>query len=150
MSGSIPDRSPSSTSSKDQFALAAKPKTKKQKRLSPVSIRFSEQELERLKAEAGARSLNGHIRHRLFGSVAKTRRAPSSARPDSALLSRLLRNLGDWDFTWALKELELGVDDGIILLDVETCKALRGACADIATMRSELTRALGLRKQANQ
>lgn len=150
MSGSIPDRSPSSTSSKDQFALAAKPRAKKQKRPSPVSIRFSVEELERLKAEAGARSLNGHIRHRLFGTTTKTRRAPSSARPDAALLSRLLRNLGEWDVTWALKELELGVDEGVILLDIDTCSALRGACADIAAMRSELTRALGLRDHASR
>jgi uncharacterized protein related to proFAR isomerase len=60
----------------------------------------------------------------------------------------LLRNLGDWDLTWALKELELGVDEGVILLDVDTCATLRGACADIATMRAELMRALGLRDQA--
>lgn len=150
MSGQQPDRFANLSSSKDQFALAAKPNAKKRKRPSPVSVRFSEEELERLKAEAGSRSLNGYIRHRLFESVAKTRRAPSSTRPDNALLSRLLRNLGDWDLTWALKELELGVDEDVILLDVETCKALRMACADIAAMRSELTRALGLQDQGKR
>lgn len=150
MSGQQPDRFANPSSSKDQFALAAKPNAKKRTRPSPVSVRFSEEELERLKAEAGSRSLNGYIRQRLFGSVAKTRRAPSSARPDNALLSRLLRNLGEWDLTWALKELELGVDEGVILLDVETCEALRGACADIAAMRSKLLTALGLRNRANQ
>lgn len=132
-----------------QFNASASQKPTKRKRPSPVSVRFSEAELDRLKAEAGARSLNGHIRHRLFGSNTKTRRAASSARPDTALLSRLLRNLGDWDLTWALKELELGVDEGVILLDVETCNALREPCADIAAMRSAVMRALGLRNQAN-
>jgi len=150
MSGRPLDRSANFPSPKDQFALAAEPKAKKRKRLSPVSVRFSEEELARLKTEAGARSLNGYIRHRLFGSTAKTRRAPSSTRPDAALLSRLLRNLGDWDLTWALKELELGIDEGVILLDVETCRTLREACADITAMRSELMRALGLRNQAKQ
>ncbi|MFN3226809.1 MAG: hypothetical protein ACE360_11240 [Hyphomicrobiales bacterium] len=148
MSGPSPDRAANFT--RDQFAHAAKPKAKKQKRPSPVSIRFSVQELERLKAEAGARSLNGHIRHRLFGTATKTRRAPSSARPDAALLSQLLRNLGEWDLTWALKELELTVDEGVIVLDIETCDAVRGACADIAAMRQELMRALGLRNQTSR
>lgn len=138
------------SSSQEHFKLASDPKPKKRKRPSPVSIRFSEDELKRLKNEAGARSLNGHIRYRLFGSTAKTRRAPSSARPASILLSRLLRNLGDWDLSWALKELELGVDEGVILLDVETCEALRGACTDIAIMRQELMRALGLRNRSKQ
>lgn len=150
MSGRHPDHSTKLPSAKDQFAPAAEPKPKKRKRPSPVSVRFSEEELARLKAEAGARLLNGYLRHRLFGSAAKTRRAPSSARPDAALLSRLLRNLGEWDLTWALKELELGVDEGVILLDVETCASLRQARADIAVMRHDLTHALGLRDQAGQ
>lgn len=150
MSGAGTSQSRAEQSSKSAFADAASKQPSKAKRPSPVSIRFSADELERLKAEAGSRSLNGYIRRRLFGSSAKTRRAPSSARPDIALLSKILRNLGSWDLTWALKELELGVDEGMVLLDVETCSALRGACADIAAMRTELTRALGLRNQAQQ
>lgn len=137
-------------SSQEHFKLASELKPEKRKRPSPISIRFSEQELEQLKAEAGSRSLNGYIRYRLFGSAIKTRRAPSSAKPDSVLLSRLLRNLGDWDLTWALKELELSVDEGVILLDLETCNAVRGACVDIAAMRRELMRALGLRDQSSR
>jgi hypothetical protein len=135
---------------KPEFNKAAQAVAGKSKRPSPVSVRFSQEELERLKAEAGSRSLNGYIRYRLFGSAAKTRRAPSSAQPDNALLSRLLRNLGDWDLTWALRELEFAVEEGVILLDVETCKAVRDACADIAAMRTELMRALGLRNQISR
>lgn len=133
----------------EAFKLVSEQKPKKSKRPSPVSIRFSAEELERLKAEAGSRSLNGYIRYRLFGSATKTRRSPISAKPDGALLARLLRNLGDWDLTWALKELELGFEEGAIALDVETCRAVRGACADIAEMRRALMRALGLRDRAN-
>lgn len=132
-----------------QFNASASQKPTKRKRPSPVSVRFSEAELDRLKAEAGARSLNGHIRYRLFGSETKTRRGPTSAQPDKLLLSKLLRSLGDWDLTWALKELELAVDEGVILLDAGTCRALRNACADITAMRHDLTRALGLRSQSH-
>jgi hypothetical protein len=135
---------------KPEFNKAAQAVARKTKRLSPVSVRFSPEELERLKAEAGSRSLNGYIRYRLFGAAARTRRAPSSARPDNAPLSRLLRNLGDWDLTWAVKELELAVDEGVIVLDVETSKAVRNACADVAAMRLELMRALGLRNPASR
>lgn len=149
MSGQCPKRPASPKSSKDQFAHAATLKPKKRKRPSPVFIRFSAEELERLRAEAGSRSLNGYIRSRLFGSTIKTRRAPLSTKPNTAPLSLLLRNLGDWDLTWALKELELGVDEGVILLDVDTCNTVREACADIAAMRHELMRALGLRDQAS-
>jgi hypothetical protein len=144
--GQLSDGAPSS---KEHFKLASEPTPGKSKRPSPVSVRFSAEELEQLIAEAGSRSLNGYIRYRLFGSATKTRRSPSSAKPDSALLSRLLRNLGDWDLTWALKELELGVDEGVILLDFQTCNAVRDACADIAAMRQGLMRALGLRGQAS-
>lgn len=145
MSGVGENRASAEESSKSAFTNAACKRSPKAKRPSPVSIRFSAEELERLRAEAGSRSLNGYIRSRLFGSTTKVLRAPSSAKPDTALLSRLLRNLGDWDLTWALKELELGVNEGVILLDVDTCAALRGACTDIAAMRQDLTRALGLR-----
>lgn len=136
-----------------QFNASASRKPNKRKRPSPVSVsvRFNQTELDRLKAEAGAKSLNGYIRERLFGSSVKARRVPTrTSSADPAILSRLLRDLGNWDLTWALKELDVSVKDGVLRLDPETCTFLRQACADIAIMRHDLTRTLGLRVTCDQ
>lgn len=134
----------------DQFESAAKadrPKVRK-KRPAPISLRLSYGERERLETLAGGQSLNGYIRQQLFGHDVKPRRRVSEdVLADRKLAAQLLRAIGQWDMSWAVEELDLAISDGVLHLDATTCAALRQACADIAAMRQDLVKALGLKSE---
>ena len=126
---------------------AKKPKARK-KRPAPISLRLSYGEREKLEAMAGRQSLNGYIRRQLFGSNVKAqRRVSEHVLADRQIAAQLLRAIGNWDMRWALQELNLAVRDGVLHLDETTCAALRQACSDVAAMRQDLVKALGLKSE---
>lgn len=113
---------------------------------APVSIRFTPEERAQIERDAGGKSLSRYIRERLFGSKAKGRtvRAPTK---DHAALARVLSALGRSNLARECAALTKAAQDERVILDADSAAALRQACTDIAIMRQELVKALGLRPE---
>ncbi|MEL6999794.1 MAG: hypothetical protein AAFP68_16155 [Pseudomonadota bacterium] len=82
----------------------------------------------------------------MFGDDAPKRRVSGKAPiKDHAALAQVLSALGRSRIARDLETLEWAERDGVLHLDPSTASALRQATADIAAMRQDLVRALGLR-----
>lgn len=110
----------------------------------PFSLRLSEAERARLKAEAGNQPLGAYIRSRLLGEDAAKRRRSRRPRIDEQTAARLLAELGKSRLANNINQLARAANSGSLPLTPETETALRRACADIQAIRHELMRALGL------
>ena len=124
-------------SSQKPFRKAARVK----KRPSPVSVRFSAEELTVLKEAASGQSLSAYIKARVLG-----KRPVAKAGCDPVLLGQILRALAANEFLAGLQELDWAEHNGQISLSPESQLALRDACVSVTQMRSDLMQALGLRK----
>ena len=116
----------------------------------PFSLRLSEAERARLKAEAGNRPLGSYIRSRLLGDNTDTRRRSRRPRIDEQTAARLLAALGQSRLANNLNQFARAANSGSLPLTSETEAALKQACADIRTIRLELMRALGLQPKAER
>lgn len=127
------------------FQNSAVEKTKTQKRIPPVSIRFNETQRRELEKRAKGQALGPYIRDYVLnghGIERKTRnRNPIK---DHEALARVLSALGR-------SELYNNINEALTLLaasqtqcdgKIENC--LLDACADISAMRHSLILALGL------
>ena len=110
----------------------------------PFSLRLSEAERVRLKAEAGNQPLGAYIRSRLLGDQADNRRRSRRPRLDEQTAARLLAELGKSRLANNINQLARAANSGSLPLTTETKTALQQACADIQAIRLELMRALGL------
>ncbi|MEM9762818.1 MAG: hypothetical protein AAF968_09940 [Pseudomonadota bacterium] len=100
-------------------------------------------ELERM---AKGRSLSAVVRARLFGDKAAKRSRPSTSPiADHRALAKVLSLLGRSGLAGELAMLKWADETAALLMDPETAGAVRRACDDIAEMRADLVRALGLR-----
>lgn len=123
-----------------------KRKGKRSKRPTPVSLRLTVEERAQLEREAGGRSLSAHIRDCLFNGRAAPRKTKSAGSvKDHAALARVLSALGQSNLAEDFDNLAWAVRDGSIVFSLESEQALQRACADIAAMRRDLLKALGLR-----
>lgn len=129
----------------DVFAYASNEIESKRspKTIGTISLRVSANERRLLERAAGDATLSAYVRGRLFGQ-------PANGRADRALLTKLLSALGQTNLARDLSELQWAEEDGLLVLDDESTTMLRQACADIATMRSALVQALGLREASGQ
>lgn len=124
----------------------AKRKGKRSKRPTPVSLRLTVEERAQLEREAGGRSLSAHIRDRLFsGNAAPRKTKGARSVKDHAALARVLSALGQSNLAEDFDNLAWAVRDGSIVFSLESEQALQQACGDIAAMRRDLLKALGLR-----
>ncbi|MEM9814273.1 MAG: hypothetical protein AAF913_16575 [Pseudomonadota bacterium] len=124
---------------------AAKPKPKP----LYVSLRVTADEKARLKKEAAGLSLSNYVRDRLFGSQAKPRRTRGKFPvEDHAALSKVLRALGQSGLARDFEALSSAERDGTLVLDAVSAQRLRRACADVAAMRRDLIKALGLQARS--
>lgn len=129
--------------------LAAPEKPRKKKRPAPLSIRISDEEREQLKTEAAGASVHGYVRDCLFGAAAsKHSRVRRPASVDHAALARILGTLGQSRLSSNLNQLAKSANMGALPVTPELSQELHNACADIATMRQDLMRALGLKPEA--
>ena len=122
---------------------------RKSERTIPISLRLTEAELSRLKAEASGKSVSSHIRRGLFGADARTRAIRVPAHSD-AHIARLLAQLGQSGIASSLRDLAEAVRIGALPVTPETEFAIRNACDAIDRMRDDLVHALGLRKGSLQ
>ena len=141
MSGSV-----SSNTLKPSFSAAIKPALSRKKRTPPVSVRFSDDERAWLEQQAAGRPLSAVIREAVLAGSGTTR-TPRRRMPvkDHEALARLLGLLGRSEIGQKLGGILLAVKLGELHLDDEARQNLREACSDVAAMRCDLVKALGLR-----
>jgi len=135
-----------------QFQHAASnPQQPPKPKMFPFSLRFTAEERERLKSEAGTRSLAAYIRFKLFGASASsrkfTRRNPSL---DHAALARALGALGQSRLASNLNQIAKAANMGALPVSPELVQELHEACADVRAMRQSLIAALGIKAEDGQ
>jgi RNase P/RNase MRP subunit POP5 len=114
--------------------------------LSPrLTLRFTQDEIERLKSAAGNMTLSAYIRRQIFGSATSSRKS-TARRPlaDQQSLARLLGRLGQSGIPENIARLAQDNRTGCLAVDEETEAAIREACAFVRAMRDDLVAALGL------
>ncbi|WP_170401470.1 plasmid mobilization relaxosome protein MobC [Ruegeria arenilitoris] len=119
-------------------------KGKRQKRQAPFSLRLTFEERARLEEAANGVPLGAYIKAVLFSQdLQKVRRRGQNPVGDQEALGRVLAALGGSRLSNNLNQLARAVNTGTLPVHPEIEDELREACADIATMREELLRALG-------
>lgn len=136
------------------FAGAAAPEHKKKRRrrrkpagprIPPLSIRLSVEERADLEARAGDVPVSTYAKSLLFAVTAKPARlSPRNPTLDHQIIGQLLGALGRAEIAPHLRELAEAARSGSLPLDEITTAQLNEACHDVALMRSELMRALGV------
>ena len=116
-----------------------------EKETRPFSIRLTQQERQHIEQAAGNLSLGAYIRSRILDEAAPRRRTRNSHRAkDREALGRLLGELGRSRIANNLDQLARASHSGSLPVTPETENDIRSACTQIAWMRSELMKALGL------
>ncbi len=141
--------SPNSNISRlEEFLAAAKGEStslaaRKAKPLHPFSIRLTQEERERLEAEAKGKPLSVYMRERLLGdgtAPRKLRRKPSA---DQAGLAKVLGMLGQSRLANNLNQIAKAAHIGVLVVSPALIEELESACRDIRIMRDALLSALG-------
>lgn len=129
-------------------AAAARNRQETPKAPPPFSIRFTLEERVRLNREAGNHSLSAHIRKKLFGQQIAPRKG-LQRRPgvDDAALAKALSALGQSRLAPNMNQLAKAANIGRVRLTPASEAQLQQACADIAAMRRDLMKALGLKAE---
>ena len=124
--------------------MTQKPDTKSR----PFSLRLTPEERVRLERLAGSRSLGEYIRDSLLDDTQVKRRSSRAQFPtrDRQALAKVLALLGGSSLGASMSKLAEAARIGALPVTEETEKQLRGACADIATIKSFIMKALGIRE----
>jgi hypothetical protein len=125
------------------FRDTAKPANSCGQKAASLTIRVSAAEKAQLEAEAGGASLSAVVRERVFSK--KRRRGYSIA--DQVALSRLLRALAQSHLALDLEAICAASEAGEMPVGPALQDRLEQACDDVAAMRRDLIRALGLKSQ---
>ena len=127
-------------------AAAPEPKRKRRRRRNaPLSIRLTPAERADLEARAGDVPVSTYAKGLLFAVTAKPARlSPRNPSLDHQIIGQLLGALGRAEIAPHLRELAEAARSGSLPLDEITTTQLHEACHDVALMRSELMRALGV------
>jgi hypothetical protein len=111
----------------------------------PLSIRLSPAERADLEARAGDVPVSSYAKSLLFAVTARPARlSPRNPTLDHQIIGQLLGALGRAEIAPHLRELAEAARSGSLPLDEITTAQLHEACHDVALMRAELMRALGV------
>ncbi|MFA6965266.1 hypothetical protein [Bosea sp. (in: a-proteobacteria)] len=110
-----------------------------------LTLRFTQDEIQRLQSAAGSMTLSAYIRRQIFGSTTAARKL-TTRRPqaDQQALARLLGRLGQSGIPENIARLAQDSRAGCLAIDEETEASIREACAFVRAMRDDLVAALGL------
>lgn len=128
------------------------PKSRK-KSPPPFSIRFTDEERERLNRDAGVLSLAAYIRLKLFSGeeAPPTNRKPTRRKytpsAELAVIGNMLGGLGKSRLASNVNQLAKAANMGALPVTPELEKELFEACASIQEMREVLIKALGVKAQ---
>lgn len=116
---------------------------------SPISVRFSRDELKQIARAAQKLNLSRSqfIRLRTLGAEAISSRNNKLTRQKT--LAQILGKLGHSSLSASLSDLSDAARCGHLIIDEEMEARLKVACADISEIRQLLLKALGLRPNEN-
>ena len=117
-------------------------------KMLPFSLRFTAEERAWLDRRAGGKSLAAYIRAQVLGEAAKPRKK-ATRRPnvDQKALAQALGELGQSRLSSNLNQIAKAANKGTLPVSSKLAAELSQACDDIASMRSELIQALGLKSE---
>lgn len=116
-----------------------------------ISLRVTDDEKAQLERDAAGMSRSAYIREKLFGKSAKTRRTRGKFPvKDYEALGRVLGLLGRSGLYSDMHRLLLAIEEGRVAMDKEIIAEIRQTHADIAAMRRDLVKALGLKPDQAQ
>ena len=116
-----------------------------------LTLRFTDDEIERLRSAAAGLSLSAYVRRRLFSGETAPRKG-RAYRPvaDRHALARVLGLLGQSGIAYNLDRLARDARSGCLPLDQPTLAEIDEACAHVRSMRDQLVAALGLIESRSQ
>ncbi len=123
----------------DSVVLAAQ----RTKPLHPFSLRLTQEERERLEAEAKGKPLGVYIRERLLGDGTAPRKLRRKPSVDQAGLVKVLGMLGQSRLANNLNQIAKAAHIGVLVVSPALIEELENACRDIRIMRDALLSALG-------
>lgn len=120
--------------------------SQKSKRSAPLSLRLTDDERERLEAQAGGMALGGYIKSVVFDDKApKYRKQKKPPVAEQQLLAEILARLGASRTSSNLNQIAKHLNQGTLIIDDELAADLHRAIAEIAWMRVSLMQALGIK-----
>ncbi|MBX2835092.1 MAG: hypothetical protein KTR28_09000 [Micavibrio sp.] len=117
-----------------------------------VTIRFKEDEYQRLEQDRGKLSISAYIRQKLFGDGSAPRKRQyrkTKSRPDmdAQMIAKLLGTFGQSELATSMLALALAAQTGDLDVTPDVSDKLEQACDDIHNMRTALILALGVKPQ---
>ena len=132
-------------------ALHPRKKPRKDKTLSPVTLRLSSDEISKLNILSKGMSRSAYIRKCVFGKNTTPRKIRSRVPvKDQEILAQVLGLLGQTRIANNLNQIAYEANCGSLLMDQETEDEIKLACAHIAFMRVKLIEALGIKKRGKK
>lgn len=133
----------------DSFTSATGGTLSKKKYSSPITLRVTDEERERLLTDAAGMSVSAYIRKCVFGDAVAPRKIRSKVPvKDQAALARILGMMGQSRIANNLNQLAYQANTGSLLVDEKTEKEIHEAYAHTLFIRAELVKALGLIESA--
>ncbi|MEM9097863.1 MAG: hypothetical protein AAGC79_05005 [Pseudomonadota bacterium] len=131
------------SSAENRSKQAKKPK---RKRPSPISVRVTDAERAELERRSAGTSLSSFMKECALRKSAMPRRTRGKFPvKDHQALARVLRALGSAPLANRFHRIPLAIEEGRVVVDDDMRKELRGAIEDVAAMRADLVKALGLK-----
>lgn len=139
---------------KSAFAKTTPSIGKPQKRPPPFSIRFSDDERQKLDAARGVLSLAAYIRLKLFTEAddqsrerKKLARKHATPSAELAVMGQMLGGLGQSRLAANMNQIAKAANLGTLPVSSELEAELLSACAAIQTIKSELVSAMGIKEK---
>jgi len=112
---------------------------------SPITLRVTNEERDRLKLLAAGMSVSAYIRKCIFaGDAVRRKRQSHMPVKDQAAMARALALLGASRIANNLNQLAHQANIGSLIMDEDACTQIDEAYAHVRLMRDELVSALGL------
>ena len=131
-----------SVGSSFEYAAKQRNKPKKNKPDCRITVRFTQDEQTQVKRNAEGTNLSAHIRSCVLNTGGLRKNMPTK---DREAIAQILGLLGQSRIANNLNQIAYHANCGSLLLDEETDKEIKLACAHIAWMRLKLIEALGLK-----
>jgi hypothetical protein len=133
------------------YDKAASATERKKNRPAPISMRFNEAQLAKLKPHAGNHSLGIYCRdYILKGHNLGAGGAKPGLFQDQVTVAQILREIGLSGISENLRTIKLELQSKGVGQFESLDRDITGACADIALMRSELLKSLNVHDRRNK
>lgn len=131
---------------RSDFAGSARTATKS-KPPRMVSVRVTHEERADLERRAGEQTVSAYVRAVLFDQASARRSHRKRPEIDRVALARILALLGQSELSANLRIIADAARTGTLEIGAALVEELGQACADVALMRADLIRALGIKAE---